>query len=154
MNYNSRELCIARLKLLGDVNTERLLINFLQEWELVGGNVTRINDIPTKDLQAAIEKFHRTRPENICDRCGENHDFENCPVRSDVKVKFKGRSLIVDDLWDQFRDYMGFGGYDVACYICDGVSVWPCGRMVDSKENTGTEYCECDRCNSVRSKIG
>ena len=56
----------------------------------------------------------------------------------------------VDDVWENFSDHVGINGYDVAAYICDGVSIWPCGEMVDAKELTGIEHCSCVTCEEVR----
>jgi len=63
----------------------------------------------------------------------------------------------VDDAWDSItnEDYetLGTNGYDVAAYMSDGCSIWPCGRTVDADEGTGTDYCTCKTCQNVRHAL-
>ena len=70
-----------------------------------------------------------------------------------IWARVGGRKVWVAMEWDCCRDSLGHNGYDVAGYICDGVSVWPCGRTVDAKEKTGTEYCRCGTCMTVRRAL-
>jgi len=68
-----------------------------------------------------------------------------------ITIKLRGTKIRVDDVWDQYRESIGHNGYDVACYINDGVSIWPCGKTVDAKENTGEQHCTCSVCERVRA---
>lgn len=68
-----------------------------------------------------------------------------------ITITLRGTKIRVDDVWDQYRAGIGHNGYDVACYINDGVSIWPCGETVDAKENTGEQHCTCRVCERVRA---
>jgi hypothetical protein len=65
-------------------------------------------------------------------------------------IKLHGKKIRVDCAWSNTRESIGVNGFDVACYIGDGVSVWPCGEFVDVKEKTGDTYCTCATCGRVR----
>jgi len=65
----------------------------------------------------------------------------------------KFRKMAVDGVWLDNLESIGHNGYDVAIYISDGVSLWPCGETVDAKENTGVDYCECNTCSRVRKSL-
>lgn len=67
-----------------------------------------------------------------------------------MTTTFYGRKIRVNPIWSDSRFLIGFNGYDVACYIADGLSVWPCGEMIDAKENTGFDHCKCQLCEQVR----
>lgn len=71
----------------------------------------------------------------------------------DMWANVYGRLLFVSSAWDSARDSLGHNGYDVAAYLSDGVSIWPCGRTVDAKEQRGTECCRCFTCQTVRKRM-
>jgi hypothetical protein len=62
------------------------------------------------------------------------------------------RRIKLHGSWGVDKDSIGFNGFDVACYLGDGVSIWPCGEMVDVKEEKPEEwlYCHCKICDTVR----
>lgn len=66
-------------------------------------------------------------------------------------MKF-AKKIKLHSSWGIDKDSMGFNGFDVACYLGDGLSVWPCGACVDVKEQNKKDwlYCECETCNKVR----
>ena len=53
----------------------------------------------------------------------------------------------VDELWFANLDSIGTNGFDIAVYLTDKISVWPCGNMVDDDQD---KFCPCEICKSVR----
>lgn len=77
----------------------------------------------------------------------------NQTLSAKITTTFNGVKIQVDDVWDQYRENIGFNGYDVACYISDGISVWPCGEVVDAEDDSPMTFCHCRLCERVRKLV-
>lgn len=53
------------------------------------------------------------------------------------------------EMWADHIEGLGTNGLDVACYVGDKVSVWPCSGMGEESEG----QCECDICSRVRNLL-
>jgi hypothetical protein len=76
-----------------------------------------------------------------------------------TKAIIGNETVMVDDTWEGMRESIGYGGMDVAAYICGGMSIWPCGRTFQEggrdgfEEDVGENGCECKTCNKVRNLL-
>ena len=61
----------------------------------------------------------------------------------------KYKKVYLHSSWGVDEDSIGFNGFDVACYLGSGVSIWPCGACVDVDEKNRL-YCHCETCDAVR----
>ena len=71
----------------------------------------------------------------------------------DLLFRLRRRGVCFDSAWETVVDSMGHNGYDVAGYLSDGLSIWPCGKTVDANEGTGVDHCSCATCRMVRQII-
>lgn len=70
-----------------------------------------------------------------------------------LKQIIKKRGIQVDEVWWDNLEYLGVNGYEAACYIGDGVSIYPCGHMVDDDVDPNEQEHCCNLCSDVRALI-
>lgn len=76
-----------------------------------------------------------------------------------VATEINGELFWVHCLWDSNRDYLAYGGMDVAAYVGGGMVVWPCGERFQQagrdgfEEDMGNDDCRCDLCNRFRDLL-
>ena len=74
-------------------------------------------------------------------------------LNHEITITLNGANIRVSDIWDQYRVNIGRGGYDVACYIGDGLYIWPCGITMDDDHDNTFHFCKCRLCNRIRKLI-